>query len=97
MEKRVILAFVLTAAVWVAWFWISAPDKSAVQKNQPVQENSQTVQENKADVPLKKDNVSSSSILPVSRNLKEETIDLSTEKFIFENFSMASSNELTVC
>lgn len=84
MEKRVILAFVLTAAVWVAWFWISAPDKSAVQKNQPVQENSQTVQESKADVPLKKDNVSSSSILPVSRNLKEETIDLSTEKFIFE-------------
>jgi hypothetical protein len=28
MEKRTLLAVILTMAVWLAWFWYFAPEKS---------------------------------------------------------------------
>ncbi len=84
MEKRTLLAVLLTAAVWIGWFWVIAPDKKNVQQNQVVQDSNTAVQDTKNDASRKKETVPPSTILPVNKNIKEESISLVTEKFTFE-------------
>lgn len=86
MEKRTLIAVLLTMAVWIGWFWYFAPEqdqnKNAITQEQSkdtagVQESSEVKQE----LAVK----SSTAVLSaVSTNLKDESIVLKTGKFNFE-------------
>ncbi len=85
MEKRTLLAVVLTMIVWVAWFWFFVPDPELPDKSVPVvqqeQEEKTAAQEDevKTERPVRAESYAS-----LSRNIKEQIIDLKTEKFKFE-------------
>ncbi len=82
MEKRTLLAFVLTAGLWAAWMWYFAPDGNNTQQNSAPgtaavsTENTGTAEQKTPD--------KSVIIIPAAKNLKEESIGLATEKFVFE-------------
>jgi len=87
MEKRTLLAVLLTMVVWIGWFWFFEP-KQPIQPDQnpivqetntgnitkPVQVDSNTVQTS----------VVKKITAGVNKNVKEETISLKTEKFSLE-------------
>ncbi len=82
MEKRTLLAFVLTAGLWAAWIWYFAPDADKVEQNATPGTTAVSTDKTVAAeqiIPEK-----SVIIIPASKNAKEESIDLSTEKFKFE-------------
>ncbi len=86
MEKRTLVAVLLTMLVWVGWFWYFSPEKD--QNKQVITQEKVTdstgvkeTTEAKPELPVKS---SVSSLSSVSKNLKEETIPLKTGKFDFE-------------
>lgn len=82
MEKRTLLAFVLTAGLWAAWMWYFAPDKNNMEQNTApgttavTTENTGTVEQKSPEKAV--------IIIPSAKNLKEESVGLTTEKFVFE-------------
>lgn len=84
MEKRTLLAVVLTMIVWVGWFYFFVPDPGTQDKSVPV------VQEEKAQEAVgqkavqREGSVKAESYASVSRNIKEQIIELKTDKFQFE-------------
>lgn len=84
MEKRTLLAVVLTMIVWVAWFWFFVPEPE-LQQETPIA----VQEEQKEESSVKKDStaprsVSAGSFVTVSRNIKEQSIAFETEIFKFE-------------
>lgn len=84
MEKRTLLAVLLTILVWVGWFWLVAPDKPAVQENQVVQEKPADVNKEPDKNTAAKSAETASLLVPAKKDVKEEMIDIVTDKFIFE-------------
>ncbi|HPS56839.1 MAG TPA: membrane protein insertase YidC [Spirochaetota bacterium] len=82
MEKRTLLAFVLTAGLWAAWMWYFAPDKKNIEQNTaPGTTAMSTESTGAAD---QKSPEKSLIVIPAAKNVKEESIGLTTEKFVFE-------------
>ncbi len=87
MEKRTLLAVVLTLAVWIGWFWFFAPQQPVNQiKEQKTVQQQAEKESKKAEVAAEKSvkTVSQQSYARVSKNIKEKKINLSTSKFKFE-------------
>ncbi len=87
MEKRTLLAVLLTMAVWIGWFWFFEP-KQVVQTNQnPIAQETNTA-DSKKPVPADSNTTQNAVIKTVTagvkKNVKEEIINLKTEKFTFE-------------
>ncbi len=87
MEKRTLLAVLLTMAVWIAWFWFFEPKQlPQTNQNQIVQET--TAADSKKSVPADSNTtqtaVKKTVTAGVKKNVKEELINLKTEKFTFE-------------
>ena len=81
MEKRTLLAVILTMAVWLAWFWYFAPEKSVNPPESVTTEQAATTETNKTVEEPKK---ASAVAMPViNKNIKEEKLDLKTGKFSF--------------
>ncbi|MCL1865504.1 MAG: membrane protein insertase YidC [Spirochaetes bacterium] len=87
MEKRTLLAILLTAIVWASLFWLMGP-KQGVQDDQDSTVQTDTVQDDKSN-DNKNENKNDKSAEPkknwvsISKNIKEETVNLQTEKFAF--------------
>ena len=82
MEKRTIMAVILTAIVWVALYWLIGP-KQEIQHDQETVTQTDTVQDVKTDdnkKPVK--SAENRNWANISKDIKEETINLQTEKFI---------------
>lgn len=87
MEKRTLLAAVLTIGVWISWFWYFGPEQEQNKNNVITQEQSKDAaavkeaHEVKQESPVK---YSAAVFSAVSKNLKEESIAVKTGKFNFE-------------
>jgi YidC/Oxa1 family membrane protein insertase len=84
MEKRTLLAVVLTMIVWVAWFWFFVPDPKLSDKPVPVVQEKQEEKTVTREEVQKERPVRAGTYASLSRNIKEQVIDLKTEKFRFE-------------
>ena len=87
MEKRTLLAVLLTMVVWIGWFWFFEP-RQPVQNNQnPIVQETNAVTADKP-VPADSNTVQTAVVKTitagVNKNVKEETIALKTDKFNFE-------------
>lgn len=84
MEKRTLLAVLLTMVVWIGWFWFFEP-KQPVQNNQAlVVQDSKTVKPVQADNSTVKPAVINNVMAAAKKQVKEETISLKTDKFSFD-------------
>ncbi len=84
MEKRTLLAVLLTMVVWIGWFWFFEP-KQPVQINQnPIVHDINTVKPVQTDSNTVKPSVSNNEITTAKKQVKEETVSLKTDKFNFE-------------
>jgi len=94
MEKRTLLAVLLTMAVWIGWFWFFEP-KQPMQTNQT--QNVQGTNAVNADKQVKADsnkaqNTDIKKITAVAKKQgKEEIVNLKTDKFTFELTSKGAS------
>jgi len=87
MEKRTLLAVLLTMAVWIGWFWFFEPKKPVQNSQNPIAQETNTAESSKQARA-----VSNTDQAPVvkkitanlNKNVKEETIILKTDKFSFE-------------
>ena len=85
MEKRTLLAVLLTAVVWIALYFVMGP-KPAEQNDQDPIVQTDTVQDTKSvDSKDHKDIKRAAQRISVNigKDLKEETINIQTEKFAF--------------
>ncbi|HOP28069.1 MAG TPA: membrane protein insertase YidC [Spirochaetota bacterium] len=86
MEKRTLVAVLLTMLVWVGWFWFFVPEQEQ-NKQVITQEQSADSEEVKESAGAKSEaavKTPSAVLSSVSKNLKEESILLKTGKFNFE-------------
>ena len=87
MEKRTLLAVLLTMVVWIGWFWFFEP-KQPVQNNQnPIVQETNTADSSKP-VQVDSNTVQTAGVnkitAGVKKQIKEETINLKTDKFTLE-------------
>lgn len=87
MEKRTLLAVLLTMAVWIGWFWFFEP-KQPLQVNQnPIVQDTNadnSKKDVKADSNMAQTAVQKNITASVKKQIKEESISLKTEKYSFE-------------
>lgn len=88
MEKRTLLAVLLTMVVWVGWFWYFAPEQDRNKKviTQEQSTGSAVSTETKAGTDIKPamQLKPAASLSSMSKNIKEESISVKTGKFSFE-------------
>ncbi|MFA5519583.1 MAG: hypothetical protein WDA74_10050, partial [Spirochaetota bacterium] len=84
MEKRTLLAVVLTMIVWVGWFYFFVPEPEIPVESVPVAQEEQSREVAEQKVVQRRGAVKAESYVSVSRNVKEQIIDLKTDKFQFE-------------
>ncbi len=87
MEKRTIIAVLLTMAVWGGWFWFFEPKQNVntVQTQQVNQKDDTQAKKGSLDTVKSAGlSVSDSATVVSNKNVKEEKISLKTEKFTFE-------------
>ncbi|MCL2155588.1 MAG: membrane protein insertase YidC [Leptospirales bacterium] len=90
MEKRTLLAVLLTAMVWASLYWLMGP--KPVQNDQDSTAQTESVQDGKSndgksnDSKEDKDTKSAEpkkNFVNIGKDIKEESVDLQTEKFAF--------------
>ena len=85
MNKRTILAILLTAAVWIVWFAIMKPDSQTVKNAQKNKAARETVAKGEVkdspEAAQKTVKTPAASITKSDKNLKEETVTIETETF----------------
>jgi len=84
MEKRTLLAILLTVILWTGWFLIFEKDQKNTQNIPPVQDQTTTADEKKTATEAQKSVDNSVLTIPALKSVKEETLKLETGRFIFE-------------
>jgi len=86
MEKRTLIAVLLTMVIWVGWFWYFSPEQDQNKKGitQEQVQDTTGVKEIAGEKPQTPVKPSTAVFSGVSKNLKEETVVLKTGKFNFE-------------
>jgi len=87
MEKRTLLAVLLTMMVWVGWFWFFGAPEQDQNANVVTEQQTADTKEVKETVKPETDSfvkTPTKALSAVSKNLKEETILLQTGKFSVE-------------
>jgi YidC/Oxa1 family membrane protein insertase len=87
MERRTLVAVLLTMVVWIGWFWFFEPKKPVQVEQNPIVQDTNTVNSAKP-VQVESNKVQTAAVkqvtVSVKKNVKEETIKLKTDKFTFE-------------
>jgi YidC/Oxa1 family membrane protein insertase len=87
MEKRTLLAVLLTMVVWIGWFWFFEPKQPVQNSQNPIVQETNTAETVK---PVQVDSNTAQTAAVntitagVKKNIKEEIINLKTEKFTLE-------------
>ncbi len=87
MEKRTLLAVLLTMAVWIGWFWFFEPKQPIQDIQKPVTQekaSGESVKQAQAVVNTDQGAVIKKPAAGLNKNIKEENLNLKTEKFSFE-------------
>lgn len=84
MEKRTLLAVVLTMIVWVAWFWFFVPEPELQQETPIAVQEEQKEESSVKTEGVAEKSVSAGSYVSVSKNIKEQSIAFKTDIFKFE-------------
>lgn len=87
MEKRTLLAVLLTMVVWIGWFWFFEPKQPVQNIQNPIVQETNAVETAK-QVQADSNTTQTADVKKIAaglnKNVKEETVSLKTEKFSFE-------------